>query len=282
MNVLDKFFKKYAYRFDKGYPDMNNKKDVLLLESLISEILEEDYRLLQEAGEKNERQENAFIAAANSTFESSEEPYITIKIGGTVLSKVVEVKKRTESNSKGKEPITDVIVTTEDTSINLSMKGYTSPSLAGGGFTALKKLSPDLANTFILKTYEELINRGLKTGDHLPDVYTEIPDNLTTAIVKGDEASGGPIDYIYIGGMNVDYTSEDGNLTITNAELHTPEQLGSKKLYLRLRKRRADQSFDATPPENGLPKVITKSPSKGDKAYRVVVTASLPADAIIV
>lgn len=38
MDSFDLFFKKYAYKFDKGYPDMGNEKDVLLLESLLSEI----------------------------------------------------------------------------------------------------------------------------------------------------------------------------------------------------------------------------------------------------
>ena len=39
MNIFDKFFTKFAYKFDKGYPDMNNDQDVLLLESLISEAV---------------------------------------------------------------------------------------------------------------------------------------------------------------------------------------------------------------------------------------------------
>ncbi len=37
MDVIDKFLNKIAYKFPKGYPDMNNDQDVLLLESLISE-----------------------------------------------------------------------------------------------------------------------------------------------------------------------------------------------------------------------------------------------------
>ena len=41
MDVFDKFFKKFAYKFPKGYPDMNNDQDVLLLESFISEVLGE-------------------------------------------------------------------------------------------------------------------------------------------------------------------------------------------------------------------------------------------------
>ena len=37
MSIFDKFFTKFAYKFDKGYPDMNNEQDVLLLESIINE-----------------------------------------------------------------------------------------------------------------------------------------------------------------------------------------------------------------------------------------------------
>jgi len=38
MNVFDKFFTKYGYKFPKGYPDMNNEQDILLLESLLNEL----------------------------------------------------------------------------------------------------------------------------------------------------------------------------------------------------------------------------------------------------
>jgi hypothetical protein len=38
MDILDKFFKKFAYKFPKGYPDMNNEQDVLLLESILGEL----------------------------------------------------------------------------------------------------------------------------------------------------------------------------------------------------------------------------------------------------
>lgn len=37
-NVFDNFFQKYAYKFHKGYPDMNNDKDILLLENILDEL----------------------------------------------------------------------------------------------------------------------------------------------------------------------------------------------------------------------------------------------------
>lgn len=38
MELFDKFFTKFSYKFDKGYPDMDNPTDVSLLESLFEQI----------------------------------------------------------------------------------------------------------------------------------------------------------------------------------------------------------------------------------------------------
>tara|TARA_R100001509_G_scaffold122706_1_gene76557 strand:- start:1493 stop:3022 length:1530 start_codon:yes stop_codon:yes gene_type:complete len=48
MNILDKFFTKFAYKFPKGYPDLKNSNDVLLLESLISKLVEEKFKLFED------------------------------------------------------------------------------------------------------------------------------------------------------------------------------------------------------------------------------------------
>jgi len=38
MDVLDKFFKKFSYKFPKGYPDINDEQDMLMLESMLEEM----------------------------------------------------------------------------------------------------------------------------------------------------------------------------------------------------------------------------------------------------
>ena len=43
MNIFDKFFTKYGYKFPKGYPDMNNEQDLLLLESLLEDLVGEAF-----------------------------------------------------------------------------------------------------------------------------------------------------------------------------------------------------------------------------------------------
>ena len=43
MDSIDKFLKQYSYKFGKGYPDMNNEQDILLLESLISKLIKKEF-----------------------------------------------------------------------------------------------------------------------------------------------------------------------------------------------------------------------------------------------
>ena len=38
MDTLDIFLKKYSYKFPKGYPNMNNEHDILLMEGILSEL----------------------------------------------------------------------------------------------------------------------------------------------------------------------------------------------------------------------------------------------------
>jgi hypothetical protein len=42
MDVFDKFFKKFSYKFDKGYPDINNPKDMEMLMELANSLVKEE------------------------------------------------------------------------------------------------------------------------------------------------------------------------------------------------------------------------------------------------
>ena len=57
MDNITKYLNKVAYKFPKGYPDMNNAQDVLLLETLMSEFLGEKFSL----EEANTVEGNKFI-----------------------------------------------------------------------------------------------------------------------------------------------------------------------------------------------------------------------------
>ena len=47
MDILDKFFKKFSYKFPKGYPDINDAQDMLMLETMIKSLLGEAFNPLK-------------------------------------------------------------------------------------------------------------------------------------------------------------------------------------------------------------------------------------------
>tara|TARA_Y100000592_G_scaffold46334_1_gene73486 strand:- start:818 stop:1807 length:990 start_codon:yes stop_codon:yes gene_type:complete len=54
MDVLDKFLKQYSYKFDKGYPDMNNPKDKEMLFEFAYKLIKEK-ELIKEGSEEYDR-----------------------------------------------------------------------------------------------------------------------------------------------------------------------------------------------------------------------------------
>ena len=55
MNVLDIFFKKFAYKFPKGYPDVNDPKDKVMLFELINNIIELKGNIIKESTESYDK-----------------------------------------------------------------------------------------------------------------------------------------------------------------------------------------------------------------------------------
>ena len=54
MNPIDLFLQKFSYKFPKGYPDMNDEQDVLLLENILSEVLEEAFTVFPKSEDEIE------------------------------------------------------------------------------------------------------------------------------------------------------------------------------------------------------------------------------------
>ncbi len=55
MDVLDKFLKQYSYKFDKGYPDLKDKQDILLLESILNEKFDFRFKLKEKDDYSNSK-----------------------------------------------------------------------------------------------------------------------------------------------------------------------------------------------------------------------------------
>tara|TARA_R110000796_G_scaffold252094_1_gene385119 strand:+ start:1417 stop:2181 length:765 start_codon:yes stop_codon:yes gene_type:complete len=243
--------------------------------------------LLNEAGEKSERQETGLVNAINA-IASPEKP-VTLVTARATINDVVNAEKVGGLSKLGKEPYTDIALTLSDgTTLNVSAKGQAAPSLGGGGLTAMQYSHPETINQFLQKALQRLQDEGFSAGDSgAPDVYGEISDSVALSLLRGTEQMGGPIDYMYQGPMDVasEYCDTDGLCTLKlNGSFSKVEDYSKDhKLYLRARKRRIDQPFDPSGTDrSGLPSLFGKSPSKGDRHRRLVVTDKVPAGAITV
>lgn len=238
------------------------------------------------AGASAERQENAFIRAINKTVKKNKNNPITVQAGSTKISGVVSASKYNGRQESGSEPYTDVILKIKNKSpINLSLKGESAPSLAGGGLRGLEAAVPGIGRKFMTEAFKKLKNDlKLQDGDKVPDVYGQISAKDKVKIVVGNTTMGGPIDYMYIGPMDVkdEYDDKKNILFLSGNFTEAEKYAQSHNLFFRLRARREDQRFDSKASSGGAPRIYGKSPSRGDTAGRIVVTDSVPSSAVII
>jgi len=229
---------------------------------------------LTEAGAAAERQENGFVAAVNDAVKANGNKPITLKTKDATVKDVIKAEKFTGRQRSGSEPYTDVQLFTAKGVLNLSMKGPSAPSLAGGGLRGIEEIIPGLSARFFRAAYDNHVKKNkLKPGDKVPDTYAKLNDDDKKLLVIGNAPMGGPIDFMYIGPMDVE-SKMNGNTLSVNGKLIDAEKYADEKdLFFRLRARRVDQTFDPEAADkNGVPKIYGKSPSKGDSAGRLVIT----------
>jgi hypothetical protein len=239
------------------------------------------------AGVSAERQESSVVEAVKKAFKKNKKNPITIVAGNITLEGIIDAEKYSGRQITGSEPYTDVIFTAYDKKeYNCSLKGEAAPSLAGGGLRGLELAVPGIGKKFLKNVHEYLTKEmKLKPGDKVPDVYGKISKSNKLKIVIGNKQMGGPIDYMYIGKMDVksNYDLNKNILVYQNGELIPADYYAkTHDLYFRLRARREDQRFDPSAQAAGVPKIYGKSPSRGDSAGRIVVTDKVPKNAVII
>lgn len=239
------------------------------------------------AGETAERQENGIVKGVAAAVKTNKGSPVTLVAGKTIIPGVIAATKFTGRQLGGSEPYTDIVLTLHNKkTFNLSCKGETAPSLAGGGMTGIELAVPGIAKKFMKAAHSHLMTKlKLAPGSKVPDVYGKISGADKLKIVVGNTKMAGPIDYMYIGKMDVKavYDKKTNTVTFNASMTKAVDYANTHDLYFRLRARREDQPFDPiTKDKNGTPKIYGKSPSKGDSAGRIMVTDQIPVNAVIV
>lgn len=216
-----------------------------------------------------ERQERALVDIINQLTLSG-----PVKIPGVGL--VSKAEKYDGVSSLGKEPYTDIILyDAKDKPINISCKDETAPSLGGGGLVGLRATVPEFITAFFRAVEQDMKKDGLVHGvtKHYKEVrdyfYQITSESYLKKIFVGTPAMGGPVDYMYIGPMDVKW---DGN-KFNGKFIPIQEYYRKYTFYLRLRKRDIHASglvtIDfKTKNKEGFPAIFT---SGGKISSRILV-----------
>lgn len=247
------------------------------------------------AGAVAERQEHGLITTVREACARAGQP-ITVIAGNTILYHVTTAEKYLGRAFSGHEPLTDVVIRTaahlqysvypvQGRPYALSMKGESAPSLAGGGLTGIEAMVPGLANTF-LNNIHSFCEWMFQPGCVLPNFYARVSDAHKTLIVRGTSAVGGPIDFVYIGPMDVQgvYEPRTAVLVLNGTLIRAEAFATERELYFRYRPRRHDMRW--APDErddNGVPRIWGRSEYRQKEVGgRLLVTDDVPEGAVFI
>ncbi len=204
--------------------------------------------------------------------------------------KILYASKNEGLSALRQEPYIDIFIFTQDKNkYGISMKGESAPSLAGGGLIGIKASAPELLDKMYVSIISYIKTLGLKDGDIInsdlvPDMFIKIPDKYVKMILVGNELMGGPVDYMYIGPMNVTGTvnHNTGEIAFNNGKFYSIEEYMRKipNFYFRIRKRdiQSDGRMQITfkkKNKEGYPLIFaTTQTSKNN--FRLVITDKVP------
>lgn len=167
------------------------------------------------------------------------------KIVSSLNKRLIQARDNPGFSSVGKEKYIDIFIKDEaGQEYGVSCKDYSTPSVAGGGLAGIKQITPDLIQRVYDRSVEYLQDTmDLKQDDvvhcdSVPNFYVRIPDDYARQLVLGTTDIGGPIDYMYVGGMDVE-CDIDGDTMSLNGKFYTVDEYmeAYAPFYFRLRKR---------------------------------------------
>ena len=137
MNPIKKFLNRISYKFPKGYPDMNNDQDILLLETLVNNLLETNLSLKETALSPSELSKDATLPGGVKTprieilankIENNEELELN---DGTKF--IVDNKEEVLSQLKDKTRISKAIVLIDKDGNQITTSNLKKTAEFGGG-----------------------------------------------------------------------------------------------------------------------------------------------------
>jgi len=231
---------------------------------------------------ESERQEAGLVDAINNAVAENNHQPVTIKTSKANLRNIISANKVEGVSEIGKEPYADLAIHTKGGKTHLiSAKGESAPSIAGGGIAGLFNIDPNIVGNAIKRAYKFYKdNFGDQEGKKFPpskaiEVFVKVPDKYLDQILRGTKKMGGPIDYMYVGPMEVEVEAVGGRtdtITVSGEFIKVSDfidHIGS--LWLRIRRRRASQVLDfSSVDQYGFPNIFY---ARGEGGRRIVLVS---------
>jgi len=227
------------------------------------------------AGQGFERQENGLVKIINRAYEENMENSFTfIDVNGVKITKVIGARKYSGRAKSGNEPYTDVEILRDvpiksrydgqgkpviSNIVNLSNKGESAPSVAGGGLSGLESIVEGIGVKLFGACATYLTQTGHRTGSRGTDLFIEVDVALKEPIIVGNENMGGPIDYMYVGPMSVigilgttdkkgfpGWNPKKEELKVNGTLTKAADYANKYDIFYRVRKRRVYQVVNTT------------------------------------
>jgi hypothetical protein len=240
------------------------------------------------SGLGSERQELGLIDFINTTILKNTQSWVA-GIGRT--ENLLRAEKREGLSSVGQEPYIDVYVTTNKKKYGISCKGKSAPSLAGGGIAGLNVVVPDLLPKMYARIEKQLKKMGYTEGaivniKSLPEFWIEIPDEYVEKVLVGNRKMGGPIDYMYVGEMDVrGELKSTGEISLNGDFISIADYMKKVPIfYFRIRRRDVGPDGNVKisfkkKNQQGFP-IVFMGPVSGKNNFRLVIAGSPPTTAV--
>ena len=143
-------------------------------------------KFLTEAGARFERQETGLVDIINKHYKKNKNKPITLlDASGIRLTGIIGAKKFDDKVTTGQEPYTDVqLLQARGKPINLSNKGPSAPSIAGGGLAGLDLIIPGSSKDLFVACKKWFKKNGYKDGDAGTDLYAKVGDDKKEDIIE--------------------------------------------------------------------------------------------------
>ena len=228
-----------------------------------------DQQFIAEGGARFERQETGLVNIINKHYKKNKNrPIALVDSSGKRLKGITGAKKFDDRVTTGQEPYTDVqLLRARGNPYNLSNKGPSAPSIAGGGLAGLDLIIPGFSKDLFIACKKWFKKNGYQDGDAGTDLYAKVGDDKKEDIIIGTKKMGGPIHYMYIGPMTVKGTwdAKKQELKVNGAMTAAKAYANSFDFYFRIRKRRVYQCIDLkTTDSEGRPSLFMVPPDIAD------------------